>query len=119
MKKGKLLEVLRIAVMCIILEKEGSMNPTELGSFLGCRKTLIVEYARAHENLFEVSNSSISSKRVSLKYNGKEKNSQDFVLELLNFAENICDIPPDQILTRKFIEWFNPEDKKEKRFFLL
>jgi len=119
MKKGKFLEVLRVAVMCIILEKEGSMSPSELGSFLGCKKTLIVEYARAHQNLFEISRRSISSKEVSLRSNGKDKNSQGFVLGLLNFAENICDIPPNQILTKKFIEWFNPEDKKEKRFFLL
>lgn len=53
------------------------------------------------------------------KKKGKDKNSQDFILELLNFAEIICDIPPDQILTRKSIEWFNPEVEKEKRFFLL
>jgi len=55
MKKGKLLEVLRIAVMCIVLE-EGGMSPTELRSFLGCKRSLI--------------------------------------------------IPLDQILTKKFIEWF-------------
>lgn len=34
MKKGKLLEVLRIAVMYIILEKEGSMSANELGNLL-------------------------------------------------------------------------------------
>ena len=118
MKKGKLLEVLRIAMMCIILEKKGTMSPTESGLFLGCKKTLIVEYARAHKNLFDISNSSISSKMISLRSNGKDKNSQDFILEILNFAETICDIPSDQILTRKFIEWFAPMDKK-KRFFLL
>ncbi len=106
MKKGKLLEVLRIVMMCIILEKEGSMSPTELGLFLGCKKTLIVEYARAHQNLFNVSNSGISSKMISLKSNGKDENSQDFILELLNFAEIICDIPSDEILTKRFIEWF-------------
>ena len=67
MKKGKFLEVLRIAVMCIVLDKKGSMSPCELGSFLGCKKTLVVEYARAHQNLFEISNNSISSKRISLQ----------------------------------------------------
>ena len=34
MKKGKLLEVVRVAVMHIILEKEGSMSASELGSYL-------------------------------------------------------------------------------------
>ena len=48
------------------------------------------------KNLFEASKRSISSKRVSLKSNGKDKNSQDFVLEILDFAENICDIPSNQ-----------------------
>ena len=90
-----------------------------IGLFLGCKKTLIVEYARAHQNLFEVSNSGISSKMISLRSNGKDKNSQDFILGLLNFADTICDIPSDEILTRKFIEWFTLEDKKEKRYFLL
>jgi len=76
MKKGKLLEVLRIAVMCVVLDKKGSMSSTELGSFLGCKKTLIVEYARAHEPLFEISNNSISSKRISIKSNKNiDKNS--------------------------------------------
>ena len=107
MKKGKLLEVLRIAVMCIVLDKKGSMSPCELGSFLGCKKTLVVEYARAHQNLFEISNNSISSKRISLKSNKNiEKNSRKFILELLNFAETICDIPSDQIVTKKLLEWF-------------
>ena len=83
------------------------MSSSELGSFLGCKKTLIVEYARAHEILFEISNNSISSKRISLKSNKNiEKNSQKFILELLNFAETICDIPSDQIVTKKFLEWF-------------
>ncbi|KYK35101.1 MAG: hypothetical protein AYK18_13480 [Theionarchaea archaeon DG-70] len=106
MKKGKFLEVLRIAVVCIVLDKKGSMSLTELGSFLGCKKTLIVEYARAHETLFEISNNSISSKRISLRSNENiEKNSRKFILELLNFAETICDIPSDQIVTKKFLEW--------------
>lgn len=107
MKKGKLLEVLRIAVMCVVLDKKGSMSSTELGSFLGCKKTLVIEYARAHETLFEISNNSISSKRISLRSNKNiDKNSQKFILELLNFAVTICDIPSDRILTKKFLEWF-------------
>jgi len=41
---------------------------------------LIVEYARAHETLFEISNNSISSKRISLKSNKNiEKNSRKFI----------------------------------------
>lgn len=52
MEKGKLLEVLRIAIMCIVLDEKGSMSPSELGSFLGCKKKLAIEYARAHETLF-------------------------------------------------------------------
>ncbi|MBU7028230.1 MAG: hypothetical protein HXS48_14955 [Theionarchaea archaeon] len=88
------MEVLRIAVMCVVLDEKGSMSSTELGSFLGYKKTLVIEYARAHEILFEISNNSISSKRISLISNKNiEKNSQKFILELLNFAETICDIP--------------------------
>jgi hypothetical protein len=53
MKKEKLLEVLRIAIMCIVLENEGSMSPSELGLFLECKKTLVSEYARAQISLME------------------------------------------------------------------
>jgi len=105
MKKGKLLEALRIAVMCIVLE-ESSMSPTELRSFLGCKRSLILEYVRAHQDLFKISNDGISFKSISLKSNGKEEYSHDFILELIGFATNFCDIPLDQILTREFIEWF-------------
>jgi len=105
MKKGKLLEVLRIAVMCIVLE-EGSMSSTELRSFLGCKRSLIIEYVRAHQDLFEISNNGISFKEISLRSNGKEKYSHDFILELISFVANFCDIPLDQILTKKFIKWF-------------
>jgi len=106
MKKGKLLEVLRIAVMCVVLDKKGSMSSSELGSFLGCKKTLVIEYARVHQTLFDISNNSISSKRISLRSNKNiEKNSRKFILKLLDFAEIVCDIPPDQIVTKKFLEW--------------
>jgi len=105
MKKGKLLEVLRIAVMYIVLE-EGSMSPTELRSFLGCKRSLIIEYVRAHQDLFKISNNGISSRKISLRSNGKGKYSHDFILELIGFATNFCDIPLDQILTKRFIEWF-------------
>lgn len=69
MKKGKLLEIVRVAIMCAILEKEGNMSPTELRSFLRCKNTLIMEYARSHDHLFDVSNNGISSKKIYLKPN--------------------------------------------------
>jgi len=106
MKKGKLLEALRIAVMCIVLEKEGSMSPTELRSFLGCKRSLILEYVRAHQDLFKISNNGISFKSISLRSSGTEKYSHDFIVELIGFVTICCDIPLDQILTKKFIEWF-------------
>ena len=107
MKKGKLLETLRITVMYVILEKEGSMSASELGRFLGCKRNLVIEYVRAHQDLFEMSNNSILSKKVSLK--SSENSNEDprgFIIKLISFAENFCDISSDDILTKKFIEWF-------------
>ena len=107
MKKGKLLEALRVAVMCIILE-EGSMSLSELGSFLGCKRNQVIEYVRAHQDLFEVSNNGISSKKVIPKSNERgTKDPHKLILEIISFAENFCDIPSDDILTRKFMEWFS------------
>jgi hypothetical protein len=106
-KNGKLLEVLRIAVMYTVLEREGNMSASELGKYLGCKRDLVVEYVRAHENLFEISNNGISFKKVFLKPNQKEtEDPHHFVLELLGFCEDFCDIPSEDILTKKFLEWF-------------
>ena len=114
MKKGKFLEVLRVAVMCILLGKEGSMSASELGKFLGCKRNLVVEYVRAHQDLFKVSNNGISSKEISLRSNEKgNKDSQEFIFQLISFCENFCDIPLDQILTKRFLEWFAPGDSRE------
>ena len=107
MKKGKFLETLRIAVMCCILEKEGSISASELGKFLGCKRNMVIEYVRAHQDLFKVSNNGISSKRIFLKSGEKRtKDPQELIFEFINFAENFCDIPSNDILTRRFVEWF-------------
>ncbi len=107
MKKGKLLEALRIAVMCCILEKEGSISASELGKFLGCKRNMVIEYVRVHQDLFRVSNNGISSKKVFLKSDEKRtKDPQELIFEFINFAENFCNIPSYDILTKKFIEWF-------------
>ena len=107
MKKGKFLEVLRIAVMCCILERENSIGANELGKFLGCNRNMVIEYVRAHQDLFEMSNNGISSKKIFLKSNGKgNRDPQDLISGFIGFAENFCGISPDDILTKKFIEWF-------------
>ena len=106
MKKGKLLETLRIAVMCCILEKEVSISASELGKFLGCKRNMVIEYVRPHQDLFKISNNGISFKRISLRSHGKGKYPHDFIVELISFAKDFCDISLDQILTEKFIEWF-------------
>lgn len=107
MKKGKLLEVLRIAVMYTILEKEGTMGAKMLGSILGCKRDMVIEYVEAHKDLFELTNNGVSSKKVSLSPKGKRKgNPQEFILGLISFGKDFCDVPSDEILTRRFIEWF-------------
>ena len=106
-KKGKLLETLRIAVMCCMLKKEGSMSASELGRFLGCKRNLVIEYVRAHDDLFKISNNGISTKKVFLRSSEREnKDSQEFIKEFISFCEDFCSIPSDDVLTKKFIEWF-------------
>ena len=41
-------------------------------------------------------------------------NSQRYIQK---YGEDICDIPSDQIFTKRFLQWFVPEEKR-KRFFL-
>ncbi len=107
MKKGRFLEVLRVAMMYVILEKEDGMSASDLGKFLGCGRNMVIEYVRAHQNLFEMSNNGISSKKVFLKPSEKgNKDPRGFIIKLISFAENFCGISSDDILTKKFIEWF-------------
>ena len=44
--------------------------------------------------------------RMRYHYSILQKDPQEFILELISFGEDYCDVPADEMLTKRFMEWF-------------